>query len=67
MPVFALTLTLSRREREPSGADLNTSAGPPFSLSLWERAGVRGNASPFFESHHNHRTPLFPFSPRRLN
>ncbi|RTD76801.1 hypothetical protein EJ896_08865 [Klebsiella quasipneumoniae subsp. similipneumoniae] len=67
MPVFALTLTLSRREREPSGASLNTSAGPPFSLSLWERAGVRGNASPFFESHHNHRTPLFPFSPRRLN
>ncbi|QBL47661.1 hypothetical protein BMD99_003290 [Klebsiella sp. PO552] len=54
-------------EREPSGAGLAyrcRSAFPP--LPLGEGRG-EGQRVPFFESHHNHRTPLFPFSPRRLN
>ncbi|RRF76618.1 hypothetical protein EAO18_22875 [Klebsiella pneumoniae] len=44
---------------------LTTGAAPPFPSPFGR--GPWGNASPFFESHHNHRTPLFPFSPRWLN
>ena len=39
--VVALTLTLSRREREPTGQIIEV--GVVFSLSLWERDGVRGS------------------------
>ncbi|TXU67696.1 hypothetical protein D4N05_26005 [Klebsiella oxytoca] len=51
-----------RRENSPGFT------GPPalFRPSPFP-GGRRENLPPFFESHHNRRTPLFPFCPRRLN
>ncbi|RVT20447.1 hypothetical protein EOK96_08190 [Klebsiella oxytoca] len=62
-----LTLSLSPTGERTVRASLAPCAIPPFSLFRWERVGVRENLPPFFESHHNRRTPLFPFCPRRLN
>ncbi|HBX2059111.1 hypothetical protein DMT41_18350 [Klebsiella variicola] len=62
-PPFPLALWV----REPFGTSVEYRCRSAFlPLPLGEGRG-EGQRVPFFEFHHNHRTPLFPFSSRRLN